>query len=153
MIPAARRPLSPAQQYMHLRANPICCGEGKLDSAVLIWEYRVRPTPLSREYLVRITMKRDGTPDVAVIRPDLAALANGRRLPHVYSNPTRLCLTLPKAREWTASMRIDQTFVPWVATWLFYFEEWLVSDDWKGGGEHPSSVGTPPERNVRRPRR
>jgi hypothetical protein len=35
-------------------------------------------------------------------------------------------------------MRIDQTFVPWVATWLFYFEEWLASDDWKGGGEHPN---------------
>jgi hypothetical protein len=35
-------------------------------------------------------------------------------------------------------MRIDLTFVPWTATWLYYFEKWLVSDDWKGGGEHPS---------------
>ena len=23
------------------------------------------------------------------------------------------------------------------ALWLFYFEEWLASDDWKGGGMHP----------------
>ena len=30
--------------------------------------------------------------------------------------------------------------MPWAALWLFYFEEWLGSDDWKGGGEHP----TPP---------
>ncbi|MEP0313202.1 hypothetical protein [Hyphomonas sp.] len=142
MIPAPRRPLSPAQQYLHLRTNPICRGEGKLDGAGLLWEYRVRPTPLSRQYLVRVTMKRDGTPHVAVIQPDLVALADGRPLPHVYSKPTRLCLTLPKAREWTESMRIDQTIVPWVATWLFFFEEWLVSDDWKGGGEHPSSGDT-----------
>jgi hypothetical protein len=33
--------------------------------------------------------------------------------------------------------RIDQTIVPWAALWLFYFEEWLSSDQWKGGGEHP----------------
>ena len=100
----------------------------------------MRPTPLTREYFLRITMKREGTPDVAVIQPDLAALADGRPLPHIYGNPTRLCLTLPKAREWTPSMRIDQTFVPSAATWLFYFEEWLVSDDWKGGGEHRPPV-------------
>jgi hypothetical protein len=56
---------------------------------------------------------------------------------HVYHKPLRLCLTLPKAREWTGAMRIDQTFVPWATTWLYYFEEWLVSDEWKGGGEHP----------------
>ncbi len=152
MIPAPRGSLSPAQQYMHLRTNPNCRGKGKLDGAGLLWEYRVRPTPLSREYIVRITMKRDGTPDVVVIQPDISELANGRPLPHVYSDPTRLCLTLPKAHEWTASMRIDQTFVPWAAIWLFYFEEWLVSDNWKGGGEHPSSSTAPAPRSVRRAR-
>jgi hypothetical protein len=34
-------------------------------------------------------------------------------------------------------MRLDRTIVPWIALWLFYFEEWLASDDWKGGGMHP----------------
>jgi hypothetical protein len=24
--------------------------------------------------------------------------------------------------------------------WLFYFEEWLWSDDWKGGGMHPGDL-------------
>jgi hypothetical protein len=36
-------------------------------------------------------------------------------------------------------MRIDDTIVPWVYLWLAYFEEWLWSDDWKGGGEHPAT--------------
>ena len=34
-------------------------------------------------------------------------------------------------------MPLDETVVPWAALWLFYFEEWLVSDKWKGGGAHP----------------
>jgi hypothetical protein len=34
-------------------------------------------------------------------------------------------------------MRIDLTIVPWAMLWLFYFEEWLSSSDWKGGGVHP----------------
>jgi hypothetical protein len=33
--------------------------------------------------------------------------------------------------------------VPWTALWLFYFEEWLVSNEWKGGGEHPGGVDKP----------
>ena len=34
-------------------------------------------------------------------------------------------------------MRVDQTIVPWTTLWLFYFEDWLSSDEWKGGGLHP----------------
>ena len=34
-------------------------------------------------------------------------------------------------------MRLDQTIVPWAILWLFYFEEWLSSNEWKGGGMHP----------------
>ncbi len=95
-------------------------------------------------------MRRGETPDVFILDPDLSELAGGRSLPHVYQNPTRLCLTLPKAKEWLSSMRIDQTFVPWTAMWLFYFEEWLVSDDWKGGGEHPNPGDASPNRKIRR---
>ena len=65
-------------------------------------------------------------------------LAGGRRIPHLYQQkPPRLCLYLPRTYEWQSWMRLDQTIVPWTALWLFYFEEWLASDDWKGGGMHP----------------
>jgi hypothetical protein len=46
-------------------------------------------------------------------------------------------LYLPKTCEWQSWMRLDQTLVPWATLWLFYFEEWLVSGNWKGGGMHP----------------
>jgi hypothetical protein len=73
--------------------------------------------------------------------PDLEALAGGNDLPHVYRNPTRLCLFLPGAGEWQPWMRVDQTIVPWSLLWLWYFEEWLATGDWKGGGIHPSKDG------------
>jgi hypothetical protein len=48
-------------------------------------------------------------------------------------------------------MRIDQTFVPWATTWLYYFEDWLITDEWKGGGRHPDPADN--ERYGRRARR
>ena len=61
--------------------------------------------------------------------PSFPGFCGERPLPHVYHDPLRLCLTLPGTREWTGTMRIDQTFVPWATTWLYHFEDWLISDD------------------------
>lgn len=81
--------------------------------------------------------------------PDLHALADGRKLPHVYADhPPKLCLYLPRAFEWGRHLRLDRTIVPWTGLWLFYFEEWLWSDEWKGGGVHPGDVAD--RRNRRR---
>jgi hypothetical protein len=49
----------------------------------------------------------------------------------------RLCLFDPQTAEWSPGAAIADTIVPWTYEWLFYFEEWLVSDEWKGGGRHP----------------
>lgn len=67
----------------------------------------------------------------------LRLLAGGRDLPHIYHDPDRLCLYLPGTGQWDASKRLNLTIIPWTHLWLIYFEEWLVSDDWKGGGKHP----------------
>jgi len=133
----ARDSLTPPQQYQFLRTNPICSGHGSLGPHGLIWNYEERPSALSREYTTQITFKKGDVPKVFIKHPNLELLAEGRPIPHLYRNPTRLCLYLPNSGEWVGSMRIDLTFVPWTATWLYYFEEWLASDDWKGGGKHP----------------
>jgi hypothetical protein len=130
--------LTPAQHYLFLRHSPICVGQGTLAATGLTWTYSVRPTPLSREYEICITFRQGESPKVFVVSPSLAELAAGRKIPHIYHDPLRLCLYLPGSDEWEGHMRIDKTFVPWTATWLYYFEEWLESDDWKGGGEHPN---------------
>jgi hypothetical protein len=129
---------SAAQQFVNLRANPACQGTGTLRAGRLVWRYDTQPTPLSRVYTVELVYHKGKAPDVFVVEPDLTELADGRKLPHVYQQkPTELCLYLPGAGEWTSSMRMDQTIVPWAALWLFYFEEWLISRKWKGGGKHP----------------
>jgi hypothetical protein len=132
-----RKPLTAAQQFVNLRSNPICRGEGVLRAAQFTWRYSAAPSPLSREYDIRIEFNHS-KPFIFVDGPDLHVLAGGRRIPHLYQqNPPRLCLYLPRTYEWQPWMRLDQTVVPWATLWLFYFEEWLGSDEWKGGGIHP----------------
>lgn len=130
--------LTAAHQLFHLRRSEISQGEGTIRGGRLIWRFDVRPMPLSRCYRVHIDLQQGFPPEVVVIDPDLRLLADGRRLPHVYSEePVQLCLYLPRTNEWAPSDRLDLTVVPWTYLWLFYFEEWLHSDEWKGGGEHP----------------
>ena len=146
--------LTPAQQYLFLRHNPVCRGRGTLNATGLTWTFRLRPSPISREYEILITFRAGDVPKVFVISPRLTELAGERILPHVYYDPLRLCLYLPGSGEWASDLRIDKTFVPWTATWLYYFEEWLESDDWKGGGEHPEPNATETySRRYRRMRR
>jgi hypothetical protein len=138
-----RRPLTPAQQYINLGANPICRGDGEIRAGRFTWRYTAIPSPVGRDYGIRLEFGqgRPPTVDVFVDAPDLRELAGGRRIPHLYrQRPPRLCLWLPKTYEWQSWMRLDQTIVPWTALWLYYFEEWLESDEWMGGGMHPDGL-------------
>jgi len=142
------------QQHLFLNKNPIVQGEGGITRGVLRWRVEVRPTPLSRSYVVRIEYKLGDSPDVFVEDPDIQLLAQDREIPHVYRNPLRLCLYRPGLGQWQASDRIDQTIVPWIFIWLYYFEDWLAFGDWKGGGMHPGDgTDIAPNRRERRSRR
>ena len=137
--------ITPAFQYFHLRTNPICAGSGRLAPGRLTWRFVTSPTAFSRRYRVRIEYRQGAAPRVFVEEPDLVDLAGGRRLPHVYTQkPPRLCLYLPGEGQWTSAMRLDHTVVPWAILWLFYFEEWLISNEWKGGGLHPGDNDNEP---------
>lgn len=130
--------LSPEQQWIRLKSSPICRGQGRVRRGELIWEFDARPSALSRSYRLRIRFTKYGTPDMTVITPDLNKLAEGRRLPHVYSvKPVCLCLHFPRHNEWTPDKSIAETIVPWAYLWLMYFEHWLAADEWQGGGKHP----------------
>jgi hypothetical protein len=130
--------LSIAQQFVNLRANPISSGAGTISQRRLTWRCLLSPTPLSRAYAIRIEYRLDRSPEVIVESPDLRLVAAGRRIPHVYSeDPMSLCLYRPKHGQWAPYMLLDRTVVPWAVIWLFYFEEWLRTGEWRGGGEHP----------------
>lgn len=131
--------LTLSQQLLFLKANPNVEGEGSIKNGKLSWRFLARPTSFSRAYTVRIEYALNNSPNVFVERPDLFVLADNRALPHVYHNPLRLCLYMPSTGQWSAAKRLDQTIVPWALVWLYYFEDWLAFDEWRGGGKHPST--------------
>lgn len=92
-------------------------------------------------YRVRVTYKLGEHPDVFVEEPDLKVLAEGKRIEHLYSQETvELCLWLPFTGQWDSRMSIAETIMPWTALWLYYFEDWLATGSWRGGGVHPEAV-------------
>jgi hypothetical protein len=133
------RGLTPAQQDMNLRRSSIAAGKGYLKRGRLCWDFTAQPSAMSRTYRVRLEYDSWDAPRVFVRSPDLVTLAGGRRLPHVYSQrPTRLCLYLPGSGNWHRGLSLAATIVPWTYLWLYYFEDWLATNEWKGGGVHPS---------------
>lgn len=106
----------------------------------LDWRCWVKPTPLGHDYRIRIHYRLSHSPSVFVMEPDLKALAGGRDLPHVYSpEEQQICLFLPRSNEWQDCFYLANTIYPWSLFWLLYFEDWLVTEKWNGGGVHPDS--------------
>ena len=129
--------LSLAQQLLCLRQQ-YPGGIGRVRRSQLTWRCPVRPTAVSRLYEIELRYRIAGAPQVFVVSPDLSNLADGKELPHVYSQTEqRLCLYLPGSGEWRPVYAIAATSVPWAYEWLFFFEEWLGSGEWRGGGRHP----------------
>lgn len=107
---------------------------------LLRYWFSVAPTAYSRVYRCLLRIPRDGVPEMAVLEPDLRLLAGARPLPHTYPHEgrgTHLCLWLPRRNEWVPRMHLADSYLAWSAEWLNYFEEWLYTGDWAGGGEHP----------------
>lgn len=137
--------LSLAQQYAALRSDwPE--GDTQLDKDGVTWTGPLQPSPLSRRYVVQLNYTSlNHLPQVHVLGPSLKKLAPGRRIEHLYCQETeRLCLYTPKQREWLPHQRLSRTLLPWAELWLLYFEDWVVTDEWRGGGTHP----TKPPRNT-----
>lgn len=110
----------------------------------LICSMEMAPGAYGRLYQCLLKITPDAAqPDVIVVGPDLNGLAHGRAIPHTYAyggSGTRLCLWWPKGREWMPRMKLADTFIPWTGEWLHYFELWLKTGEWSGGGEHPVPV-------------
>ena len=109
----------------------------------LLWVGHLQPTALSNRYRVRIDVRRSKRmiPDVYVESPKLEDRHDGT-VPHLYDRDrARLCLWLPARGEWSERMWIVDSVLLWASEWLFFYEIWLATGDWKGGGEHPPSDG------------
>lgn len=128
-----------AQQALLLGRLPVT-RRNDLRTGRLVWEGQIQPTSHSEDYLVRINYKPPKPPEITVVSPPLEP-PEGVRLPHVYPHE-RLCLCYPE--QWKPEMRIDTTIVPWAAEWLFYYELWLFTGVWHGGGHGSPLSGKRP---------
>ena len=114
----------------------------------LHWQGELQPTVFSRTYLVGIQYKREQFPHTFVYSPDLNQLKGGKRIPHTFSqqsDETEICLFWPgknkgEIPEWNRDMLLATSIVPWATLWLYYFEHWLASGEWHGGGYHDNEL-------------
>lgn len=128
-------------QMMTLRATyPSASCE--LHNGTLFWFGKVMPTPLSREYNVALTYNGLQAPKVWVIGEELQK-TDDPNFPHKYevdSQNKMVQICLYRYREFTREKFLANTIIPWTVEWLFFYEIWLATGTWCGGGEHPVST-------------
>lgn len=105
----------------------------------LIWNSKVKPTALSKEYMVVLVYSLGKSPKVWVIGDELEKL-DDTNFPHIYdidveNKMVRICLY--RYSEFSSSKLLAKTIIPWTIEWLYYYELWLATGEWLGGGAHP----------------
>ena len=110
-------------------------GNATWKRGVVTWTGEIKPASICNTYMVRITWRPERSrPVVRVLSPELETRP-GKRLPHVFADDS-LCLHYHE--EWTPKMKIAETVVPWTSEWLFFYEFWLATGVWHGGGHEPA---------------
>ena len=114
---------------MRLMWPGFCCrGRGH-------WIGKLRPLDFSESYDVRIDYRVGSKPKVWVLGlPSREKESESKRIPHRFADGS-ICLYY--GDEWTADKPIARTLVPWLLEWLLFYEGWLVTGEWQGGGIHP----------------
>lgn len=102
----------------------------------MVWKGEITPCNICNTYKVRISYSVRGGVDVFVLSPRPLPLAEDERLlPHTYDQKRqKLCLYY--LGDWNKSEKIVDTILPWTAEWLFHYECWVATGEWKGGGIH-----------------
>ena len=111
--------------------------DGTITSKGLTVSGTLRPTPVSREYAVRIELPKNGIPKILIDSSELLG-RGGERIPHRYPDGS-LCLYYPPNREWRREFFLTETLIPWAEEWLYFYEIWLISGVWHGSGLHPTA--------------
>jgi len=103
------------------------------------WIGTLTPSGLTNTYVISVSYELGVSPRVSVISPELQSRAEGQRIPHTYKGDYP-CLYFPWNKEWTPNKLIALTIIPWASLWLYYYEVWLATGVWLGGGiEHDQS--------------
>ena len=50
----------------------------------------------------------------------------------------KLCLTHLETDKWDSSILLTESYIPWAIEWTEFYELWLLTGKWYGGGVHPT---------------
>ncbi|MGH2773459.1 MAG: hypothetical protein ACRDIU_10050 [Actinomycetota bacterium] len=101
----------------------------------MIWVAPLQPTEASDTYTIHVEYSLGSRPKITVQSPELRRPA-GKPLPHPFEGD-ELCLHY--AEEFSGQDLISSTIVPWISEWLLYYELWLITGKWLGGGHGDES--------------
>ena len=128
-----QKPLTAAEQGYFLRLSfpgfKVRTSGGKLQCVGAL-----QPSPTSDRYTVELSYDVPVRPRVRVLQPELRLAPGYTKLPHVFPG-NDLCLHV--AGDWRPDQRISEFIVPWISFWLFFYEVWLATGEWFGGGHEP----------------
>ncbi len=100
------------------------------------WIGQLEPLPICDTYTIQIDYTTGLRPLVKVLSPKLMLAPSARLIPHMFDQEF-LCLFRLRNRHWDPAVAFNRNIIPWISMWLYYYEIWLASGDWLGGGEHP----------------
>lgn len=86
----------------------------------------IQPTEKSPIYHIRITFMLGYEPAAFVVAPTLHEDA-----PHLWEDGS-LCLYHPNKFVWREDHLVADYTIPWVALWLYFYEQWLDLGVWLG---------------------
>jgi hypothetical protein len=44
------------------------------------------------------------------------------------------CLFFPSRESWRSDVKLADIIIPWLSTWLEFYEMWRATGEWYGGG-------------------
>lgn len=108
----------------------------------LTWYGEIKPTPVSRSYKIKIHCKGfNKRPRVVLYGEKIEGIERPDFPHHFQINEDKqevvLCLHMPY--EFDYKCWIADTIVPWTQEWLYYYEIWLATGEWCGGGHNPQN--------------
>lgn len=105
-------------------------------AGLLVCAGEVQPRPVTDRYTARIEYRVGWRPRTFIVRPALRRRHPEGRIAHTYSD-TELCLFTWAAGDWSPDQFIARTIVPWLHEWIVFYEAWLLTGEWQGGGTMP----------------
>ncbi len=100
------------------------------------------------KYILKITIDNYGYYKCYIISPQISYKEG--MPPHIYLLDStvdeksetfkrlRICLHLPNSDEYLITSPIVETIVAWAIKWTEFYEIWLITGVWYGGGKHVS---------------